>query len=107
MGMIAIKLIFLCTGANQSVAQTKPRIIITADPELDDANSLIRFLLYSTDYKVEGLIYTSSQFHWTGDGKGTKLSVPGREARVNLTAGPRTNASYMILSKTMRRYMRI
>ncbi len=62
-----------------SLAQSKPRIIITADPELDDANSLIRFLLYSSDVKVEGLIYASSQFHWTGDGKGTKFSVPGRE----------------------------
>src|SRR4051812_1383479 len=61
------------------IAQVKPRIVITADPELDDSNSLIRFLLYSTDYKIEGLIYTSSQFHWTGDGKGTKVSVPGRE----------------------------
>ena len=37
----------------------KPRVIITADAELDDSNSLIRFLLFSTDYKVEGLIYTS------------------------------------------------
>ena len=57
----------------------KPRIVITADPELDDSNSMIRFLLYGTDVKIEGLIYASSQFHWTGDGKGTKLSVPGRE----------------------------
>ena len=67
-----------CFPTLQLQAQSKPRIIITADPELDDANSMIRFLLYSTDYKIEGLIYTSSQFHWTGDGKGTKLSVPGR-----------------------------
>lgn len=57
----------------------KPRVVITADPELDDLNSLIRYLLYSTDFRTEGLIYASSQFHWTGDGKGTKLSVPGRE----------------------------
>lgn len=57
----------------------KPRIIITADPELDDNNSMIRFLLYSSEFKVEGLIYTSSQFHWKGDGKGTKFMVPGRE----------------------------
>ena len=57
----------------------KPRVIITADAELDDSNSLIRFLLFSTDYKVEGLIYTSSQFHWKGDGKGTKYWVSGRE----------------------------
>ena len=57
----------------------KPRIIITADPELDDNNSMIRFLLYSAEFNVEGLIYTSSQFHWKGDGKGTKFMVPGRE----------------------------
>lgn len=57
----------------------KPRVVVTADPELDDLNSMIRFLLYSTDFKVEGLVYASSQFHWKGDGKGTTLSVPGRE----------------------------
>ncbi|MBD2703584.1 DUF1593 domain-containing protein [Spirosoma sp. BT702] len=59
--------------------QARPRIVITADPELDDNNSLIRFLLYSSDLDIEGLIYASSQFHWTGDGKGTKWFVPGRE----------------------------
>jgi hypothetical protein len=59
--------------------QEKPRIVITCDPELDDLNSLIRFLLYSTDFRVEGLVYASSQFHWKGDGKGTKQFVPGRE----------------------------
>lgn len=57
----------------------KPRVVITADPELDDSNSLIRYLLYSSDYRTEGLIYASSQFHWAGDGEGTTLSVPGRE----------------------------
>jgi len=36
-------------------------------------------LLYSTDVKVEGLIYASSGFHWKGDGKGTRWFVPGRE----------------------------
>ncbi|MFN3588666.1 MAG: nucleoside hydrolase-like domain-containing protein, partial [Spirosomataceae bacterium] len=38
----------------------KPRIIITADPELDDNNSLIRMILYSSDLQIEGLIYASS-----------------------------------------------
>lgn len=75
----AVFITLLTLASFSSIGQTKPRIIITADPELDDANSLIRFLLYSTDYRVEGLIYASSQFHWTGDGKGTKRSVPGRE----------------------------
>jgi hypothetical protein len=68
-----------CSQEETTEAPRKPRIIITADPELDDANSLIRFLLYSTDYNIEGLIYASSQFHWTGDGTGKKISVPGRE----------------------------
>ena len=57
----------------------KPRIIVTADPELDDNNSLIRFLLYSDQFDIDGLIYASSQFHWKGDGKGTTFMVNGRE----------------------------
>lgn len=79
---IRLQLVFWCwLPFQQAVAQSafKPRIIITADPELDDNNSLIRFLLYSTDVQVEGLIYASSQFHWKGDGQGTKFMVPGRE----------------------------
>src|SRR5438045_3357523 len=65
--------------AQSSIKETRPRIVITADPELDDNNSLIRFLLYSSDVEVEGLIYASSGYHWKGDGKGTKWFVPGRE----------------------------
>lgn len=83
---------FLCINimiVQSSVAQDRPRIVITADPELDDNNSLIRFLLYSTDVKIEGLIYASSQFHWKGDGKGTKWFVPGREYdRFSMNACP-------------------
>jgi len=65
--------------AQPSYNQVRPRIIVTADPELDDNNSLIRFLLYSSDMQIEGLIYASSGYHWKGDGKGTKWFVPGRE----------------------------
>jgi hypothetical protein len=54
-------------------------VVVTADPELDDSNSLVRYLLYSTDFRTEGLIYASSGFHWKGDGTGKKWSVPGRE----------------------------
>jgi hypothetical protein len=57
----------------------KPRVVITADPELDDNNTIIRAILYSPDVKFEGLIYTSSQFHWRGDGKGTTQYIPDRE----------------------------
>ena len=69
----------LSTAPLETPSGEKPRVVITADPELDDSNSLVRYLLYSTDFRTEGLIYASSQFHWKGDGKGTKLSVPGRE----------------------------
>src|SRR5690348_5620376 len=58
---------------------SKPRVVVTTDPELDDSSSLVRYLLYSTDFRTEGLIYASSQFHWKGDGTGKKWFVPGRE----------------------------
>lgn len=57
----------------------KPRVVITADPELDDNNTIIRAILYSSDVKLEGLVYAGSQFHWRGDGKGTTQFIPGRE----------------------------
>ena len=66
-------------SAPQDPATPKPRVVVTTDPELDDANSLIRYLLYSTDFRTEGLIYASSQFHWKGDGTGKRVSVPNRE----------------------------
>jgi len=75
--------LFLCNHV--TVAQPlstplpKPRVVVTADPELDDSNSLVRYLLYSTDFQTEGIIYASSQFHWKGDGTGKKWSMPNRE----------------------------
>jgi hypothetical protein len=92
--LYAIGLVIICLFANfasaqNSYKQERPRIVVTTDPELDDNNSLIRFLLYSSDLDVEGLIYTSSGFHWKGDGKGTKWYVPGREyARFGLDTCP-------------------
>lgn len=79
---LTINLLFIFSNfaiGQASFEDMRPRIVITADPELDDNNSLIRFLLYSSDLNIEGLVYASSQFHWKGDGKGTKWFVPGRE----------------------------
>ena len=80
-GRFTPALLVMLLGGSATVASAtqKPRIVVTADPELDDANSLIRFLLYSTDFRTEGLVYASSGFHWKGDGTGRKLSVPNRE----------------------------
>lgn len=65
----------------QAALHEKPRVVVTADPELDDQNSLVRYLLYSSDFRTEGLVYASSQFHWKGDGKGTLRIPDGRDYR--------------------------
>ncbi|MEU9885900.1 nucleoside hydrolase-like domain-containing protein [Sphaerisporangium sp. NPDC051011] len=70
----------------------KPRVILMHDPELDDQNTLIRYLLYSNEFNTEGLVYSSSGVHWAGDGKGTKWFVPGREyTRFGLNLCPCTS----------------
>ena len=56
-----------------------PRTIVTTDPEIDDANSLVRLLLYSNEIEIQGLVYAGSQFHWRGDGHGTLFFHPDRE----------------------------
>ena len=45
----------------------KPRTIVTTDPELDDLNSMTRMLLYADELRIEGLVYSSSQHHYSGD----------------------------------------
>ena len=85
----AVLLLSSCASSGEN-DQVKPRIIVTCDPELDDHNSLLRYLLYSTDYDTEGIIYASSQVHWKGDGKGTPQFREGAEyARLGL--GPQTS----------------
>jgi hypothetical protein len=44
----------------------RPRVIVTTDGEIDDRDSMIRFLLYANEFDVEALIYNSSRFHWLG-----------------------------------------
>jgi len=67
------------SSGTDALTTPKPRVVVTTHPELDDSNSLIRYLLYSTDFRTEGLVYASSQFHWKGDGEGTAWFVLGRE----------------------------
>ena len=46
--------------------KVRPRVVVTTDGEIDDRESMIRFLLYSNEFNVEALIYNSSRFHWLG-----------------------------------------
>lgn len=50
---------------------TLPRTVITTDGELDDMNSFTRFLYYTNEIDVDGIVYSSSVHHWKGDGTHT------------------------------------
>lgn len=52
---------------------TKPRTIVTTDGEIDDVDSFIRMLLYANEFKLEGLVISSSMWHYKGDGNGTEF----------------------------------
>ncbi len=63
--LLAVALIF--AGSVDTFGQhTKPRIIVTTDGEADDRASMVRFLLNTNEFEVEGIINSSSQFHWVG-----------------------------------------
>ena len=44
----------------------KIRTIITQDAEVDDQNSLRHFLFYANEVELQGIVQTSSKFHWQG-----------------------------------------
>lgn len=65
-------ILFMCffLGGNFSASAQfkteKPRIIVTTDGEIDDECSMVRFLLYANEFDIEGIVTTSSQYHWQG-----------------------------------------
>ena len=50
----------------QYAKKERPRVIATTDGEIDDQCSMVRFLLYSNEFDVAGIILSSSQYHWRG-----------------------------------------
>lgn len=44
----------------------RPRVIVTTDGEADDQASMVRFLLTCNEVEVEGIVNSSSEFHWVG-----------------------------------------
>jgi Protein of unknown function (DUF1593) len=72
--LLRLVLSFLFLGQNiyaQKNSAPKPRTIVTTDGEIDDVDSFIRMLLYANEYRIEGLVYSSSMWHYKGDDKGT------------------------------------
>lgn len=72
------KLIFgallLCVSFIGFSKGSMPRTIVTTDGEIDDVDTFIRMLMYSNEYHLEGLVYSSSMWHYKGDGKGTQFT---------------------------------
>lgn len=62
------RIVFLLLAAIflASPAYAKPRIIVTTDGEIDDECSMVRLLLYANELDIEGIITSSSQYHWRG-----------------------------------------
>lgn len=65
--------LFLCFILNTHLffpqnnkVNNKTRVIITSDGEIDDECSMVRFLLYANEWDIEGIITSSSQYHWQG-----------------------------------------
>ncbi|KAF6809742.1 cellulose-binding protein [Colletotrichum plurivorum] len=81
----------LASGALAGVVRraskpSKIRTVVTTDMESDDLASLVRYILYANDLDNQGLVYTSSKFHWEGDGNGTRFFLPGREYNTSQTS---------------------
>ena len=89
---IGCMLLGSCAAPTEEAAEAyvKPRTIVTCDPELDDNNSMIRFLLHATDFQIDGLIYTSSRFHWRNDGSGKTQYIEMSEYD-QMGLGPQTS----------------
>lgn len=73
-------------AAPAAAAPEKPRTILTTDGEVDDIDTMIRWFLYANEMEPVGLVYSSSQWHWKGDGKGTLYTseTRGGAARTDL-----------------------
>lgn len=62
---LTLLLLVIALG-DSALASEKPRVIVTSDGEIDDECSMVRFLLYANEWDIEGIITSSSQYHWQG-----------------------------------------
>jgi len=63
----ALLFIIFATAATATDLPKKTRVIATTDGEVDDRCSMVRFLLYANEWDIQGIIHSSSKFHWKGD----------------------------------------
>lgn len=65
--MLTVVLLLPVSRAVAVDTSHRPRVIVTTDGEVDDRCSMTRFLLYTNDWNVLGLIHSSSKYHWIGN----------------------------------------
>lgn len=89
LAVLASCFLWACVSS-EPIKKAKPRTIITTDGEIDDVDSFVRMLLYANEFKIEGLVYSSSMWHYKGDGKGTTF-VSEMEMTKQIYPKPRTD----------------
>ena len=57
------------TAATPPTKKTKPRIIVTQDGERVDKDTMVRFLTYTCDFEVVGIVENNSRFQKRGHSK--------------------------------------
>ena len=67
--------VFLVSGQllaeeNAGAGKQKVRTIITTDGEADDQCLLVRYFLYANEFELEGIVSSSSIFHYSDQGEG-------------------------------------
>lgn len=66
--IVFLVLLVLGSGSFSYAADDKPIVIITQDGEVDDRSSFMRFLLYTPDIDLRGVIATNSKWQRNGHG---------------------------------------
>ena len=72
--LLTALLLMAVTTTTSFAQQKRIKTIVTTDGEIDDVDTFIRMLLYSNEFDLEGLIYSSSMWHYSGDGLGTTFT---------------------------------
>src|SRR6516165_560033 len=67
-GVYVAPLAFALANAERA-QEPKFRFIYCDDAEIDGQSEFMRFLLYANDFadSLQGIVYTSSEFHYRGD----------------------------------------
>ena len=67
--ILTLSILFMFSNLIIATEKNKSRTVITTDGEVDDMNSVIRALYYSNDMDIEGIVLTSSMYHYAGNEK--------------------------------------